>query len=183
VKLSDARQVLVSDTVGFIDRLPHQLVAAFRATLEEVAGADLLLHVIDASAADRDRQVSAVRAVLAEVGADRVPMLDVFNKVDLLPAADLSRLRNARPDAVWMSARQASGRDVLVERMTAALAMDAERMVWQLDAGSERDRQLVADLYRHAKVVAHENTSERMSIEADVPRRYVSRFRRAKVPA
>ena len=69
VKLTDARQVLVSDTVGFIDRLPHQLVAAFRATLEEVAAADLLLHVIDASAPDRDRQMAAVHSVLEDVGA------------------------------------------------------------------------------------------------------------------
>jgi GTP-binding protein HflX len=69
VRLPDSRELLVSDTVGFIDRLPHALVAAFRATLEEVADADLVLHVIDAAASDRDRRVSAVRKVLEEVGA------------------------------------------------------------------------------------------------------------------
>src|SRR6185437_2638450 len=69
VKLPDRRELLVSDTVGFIDRLPHSLVAAFRATLEEVAEAELLLHVIDASTPDRERQMAAVRAVLGEVGA------------------------------------------------------------------------------------------------------------------
>ena len=78
LRIGDARQILISDTVGFIDRLPHQLVAAFRATLEEVAAADLLVHVIDASAEDRGRRESAVHAVLAEVDAARVPMLDVF---------------------------------------------------------------------------------------------------------
>ena len=73
VKLPDRRELLVSDTVGFIDRLPHSLVAAFRATLEEVADADLLLHVIDASSPERERHMAAVQSVLAEVGADRVP--------------------------------------------------------------------------------------------------------------
>ena len=71
VRLPDSRELLVSDTVGFIDRLPHALVAAFRATLEEVADADLVLHVIDAAAPDRDRRMNAVRQVLDEVGATR----------------------------------------------------------------------------------------------------------------
>src|SRR5687768_437807 len=74
VRLPDSRELLVSDTVGFIDRLPHALVAAFRATLEEVTGADLILHVTDASAPDRERQMAAVRQVLEEVGAIGVPL-------------------------------------------------------------------------------------------------------------
>ena len=77
--LPDRRELLVSDTVGFIDRLPHSLVAAFRATLEEVAAADLLLHVIDASSPERDRHADAVRAVLADVDAAHVPVIDVYN--------------------------------------------------------------------------------------------------------
>src|SRR5687768_11707010 len=81
VRLPDQRELLVSDTVGFIDRLPHALVAAFRATLEEVAEADLVLHVIDAASADRERQVSAVRKVLDEVGAGDVALVDILNKV------------------------------------------------------------------------------------------------------
>ena len=87
-ELPDRRELLVSDTVGFIERLPHSLVAAFRATLEEVAAADLLLHVIDASNPERDRQMAAVRSVLAEVGADTVPSVDVFNKCDQLDAVE-----------------------------------------------------------------------------------------------
>ena len=74
VRLPDRRELLVSDTVGFIDRLPHALVAAFRATLEEVAEADLVLHVIDAAAPDRDRRMAAVQQVLDEVGATEVPL-------------------------------------------------------------------------------------------------------------
>ena len=88
VSLPDKRQLLVSDTVGFIDRLPHTLVAAFRATLEQVAEADLILHVIDAASPDRDQHVEAVRKVLEEVGAADVASLEVFNKIDLWKTRD-----------------------------------------------------------------------------------------------
>src|SRR5262249_28948325 len=74
VKLPDRRELMLSDTVGFIDRLPHTLVAAFRATLEEVADADLVLHVIDAAAPDRERRAAAVQQVLEEIGALEVPL-------------------------------------------------------------------------------------------------------------
>src|SRR5690606_6415038 len=100
VKLPDRRELLVSDTVGFIERLPHSLVAAFRATLEEVAAADLLLHVIDASSPERERQIAAVRSVLVEVGADRVPTVEVFNKCDQLDAGERARVRAVYPGAL-----------------------------------------------------------------------------------
>ena len=108
LKLGDQRQVLLADTVGFIDRLPHQLVAAFHATLEEVAGADLLLHVADASAPDRDRRADAVRSVLASVGAAAVPTLEVFNKIDLVDDVALASLKRAHPEALWVSATRVS---------------------------------------------------------------------------
>ena len=95
--LPDQRELLVSDTVGFIDRLPHSLVAAFRATLEEVKDADLLLHVIDAAAPDRDRRISAVVDVLREVDAAEVPRIDVYNKADLLTAERAGAPADALP--------------------------------------------------------------------------------------
>ncbi|MEQ1870436.1 MAG: GTPase HflX, partial [Vicinamibacterales bacterium] len=100
VRLPDRRELLVSDTVGFIDRLPHALVAAFRATLEQVAEADLVLHVIDASATDRDRRVTAVTCVLDEVGANDVPTVEVFNKCDQLTPDERRRLHEADPSSV-----------------------------------------------------------------------------------
>jgi len=126
VRLPDARQVLVSDTVGFIDRLPHQLVASFRATLEEVVDADLLVHVIDAAAPDRERRIAAVRAVLDEVGAAHVPLVEVFNKRDLLDSDEAERLDTKHRGAVVMSARLGTGREALIELMAVRLAMDAE---------------------------------------------------------
>ena len=110
VRLPDRRELLVSDTVGFIDRLPHSLVAAFRATLEEVAAADLLVHVIDASSPDRDAHMSAVRSVLAEVGAETVPSLEVFNKLDKLEAGERARLLAIHSGAIALSALTGEGR-------------------------------------------------------------------------
>ena len=183
VKLGDARQILISDTVGFIDRLPHQLVAAFRATLEEVVAADLLVHVIDASVDDRERRTNAVRSVLAEVGATTVPTVEVYNKIDLLDRHELSGLQAAHPDALFISATTASGRATLIAAIAARLSMDAQRLHFDLDQARESDRRLVADLYRHATVVSHEQRGERVEIEADIPRRLMNRFRRAQVPA
>jgi GTP-binding protein HflX len=185
VKLGDARQILLSDTVGFIDRLPHHLVAAFHATLEEVAAADLLVHVIDASAPDRTRRLEAVRSVLSDVGADRLPMIDVFNKTDLLAEGEAERLAAAHPEAVRLSAVRGTGREHLLDVIAGRLAMDAQRMTLQIDRSVEADRRLLANLYRHARVVrVHEGAGvDTLSIEADVPRRLMSRFRRARMPA
>ena len=97
VRLPDQRELLMSDTVGFIDRLPHALVAAFRATLEEVAEADLVLHVIDGASPDRERHVAAVRRVMEEVGAADVAVLDVYNKIDMLSADEQRRVQTADP--------------------------------------------------------------------------------------
>jgi GTPase len=82
IYVEGAGTIVLSDTVGFIRELPHDLVASFRATLAEAADADLLLHVIDASASDRDEQIAAVESVIAEIGAADVPQIRVFNKVD-----------------------------------------------------------------------------------------------------
>ena len=183
VRLPDARQIVLADTVGFIDRLPHQLVAAFHATLEEVASADLLVHVIDASAPDRQRRADAVRSVLADVGAARVPTIDVFNKIDALDTDDLETQKKAQPGAFWISARAGTGRERLLAELAARLSMDAERVRLEFDDSQERDRKLVADLYRHARVVSHVTRADRVSIEADVPRRMLPRFTRVKVPA
>jgi GTP-binding protein HflX len=184
IKLGDARQILLADTVGFIDRLPHQLVAAFHATLEEVAGADLLLHVIDASAPDRDRRAEAVRRVLVDVDAQHVPMLDAFNKIDRLDALELAALRAARPEAVWISGQQDLGRAELLDAIVARLGMDAARVSLTFDSSIAADRQMLADVYRHGRVVQQvDGADARVSIEADIPRRLLARFARATVPA
>ena len=172
VRLPDNRELLVSDTVGFIDRLPHALVAAFRATLEEVADADLVLHVIDASAPDRDRRMSAVRSVMEEVGATDVPMVEVYNKCDTLLPDEKRRLHEQDPSALSISALTREGIDELVETIASRLALDVRRITLTFDADDPADRERIARVYRHATVVQHEARDDgAVVIVADVPRR------------
>jgi GTP-binding protein HflX len=109
----DGRVYTLSDTVGFVRHLPHQIVEAFRSTLEEVAFADLVVHVVDGAHPDPEGQVSAVREVLGDVGADRIPELLVINKVDAADEETILRLKRTWPDAVFVSARSGRGIDEL----------------------------------------------------------------------
>lgn len=176
VRLPDRRELLVSDTVGFIDRLPHALVAAFRATLEEVAEAELALHVIDAANPERARQMAAVRRVLDEVGAAAVPLLDVYNKIDAIGAEERRRLQAADPAAALVSARTGEGVEELLRIVAARLALDTRRITITFDSSKEFDRQQVARLYRVGRVISHVATDGRVVIEADVPRRFIERL-------
>src|SRR5215813_2071533 len=176
VRLPDSRELLVSDTVGFIDRLPHALVAAFRATLEEVAQADLVLHVIDASAVDRERRMAAVRQVLEEVGATDVPLIEVYNKTDQLTGDERLRLQERDPAAVCISALKGDGVDELVETIASRLALDIRRITVVFDPVDPASRERIARLYRHARVIAHEARDGQVSIVADVPRRVLGRL-------
>jgi len=175
IRLPDSRELLLSDTVGFIDRLPHALVAAFRATLEEVVEADLILHVVDASNPEWSRQVAAVDRVLDEVGAGREALVIVFNKIDALELDERRRLMEAHEDGVFISARTGDGVDALLARVTEALGLDTRRVTVSFDNDDADDRQRMARLYRLARVVSHVTTDGRAVIEADVPRRLMER--------
>ncbi|MGI8522055.1 MAG: GTPase, partial [Nocardioides sp.] len=105
----DGRVYTMSDTVGFVRHLPHQLIEAFRSTLEEVADSDLILHVVDGSHSDPEGQIAAVREVLAEIGADKVPEIIVVNKADAADPMVLARLRQREPHCVVVSARTGEG--------------------------------------------------------------------------
>ena len=106
---ADGRVYTMSDTVGFVRHLPHQLVEAFRSTLEEVADADLILHVVDGSHPDPEGQMSAVREVFAEIGASDVPELVVINKADVADPMVIARLRQREPHSVVVSAKTGEG--------------------------------------------------------------------------
>ncbi|PYR66463.1 MAG: GTPase HflX [Acidobacteria bacterium] len=176
VRLPDSRELLVSDTVGFIDRLPHALVAAFSATLEEVAEADLILHVIDSGSPERERQVAAVKRVLEEVGASDVPMVAVYNKIDTISTDVRRRLREADPSAALISATMGDGAAELMQMIASRLALDTRRVTITFDSGKEFDRQQIGRLYRVARVISHVATDGRVVIEADVPRRFIERL-------
>jgi len=176
VHLPDNRELLISDTVGFIDRLPHALVAAFRATLEEVAEAELALHVIDAASQEREHHVAAVQRVLEEVGAADVPIIDVYNKADALTPDERRRIAERDPGAAVISASTGEGIDDLIQMVASRLALDTRRITITFDSDKEFDRRQIARLYRVARVVSHVATNGRVVIEADVPRRFIERL-------
>jgi len=136
VYLPQVGEVVLSDTVGFITRLPHDLVAAFRATLEATAEADLLLHVIDSSSPGRERQIEAVEKVLQEIGADAVPQLRVYNKLDLTAVAPgVGRDEYGKLQSVYVSAQTGAGLELLREALSEILR--ANRV--QDEAGASDD--------------------------------------------
>lgn len=126
LELEDVGPVTLVDTVGFIRFLPHKLVEAFRATLEESASADLLLHVIDAAAEQRDEQVAQVEDVLTEIGAGDVQILEVYNKIDLLDTVSpqIQRSADGVPTRVWLSAQQGLGLDLLLQAISECLGRE-----------------------------------------------------------
>ncbi|MGM0785093.1 MAG: ribosome rescue GTPase HflX [Pseudomonadota bacterium] len=125
LEIDDVGPVVLADTVGFIRHLPHKLVEAFQATLQEAAEAALLVHVIDAADPDRELNVTQVEEVLDEIGALDVPMLKVMNKIDLFDSAPrIERDGEGRPEVVWLSAQQGRGIDLLYQALSECLADD-----------------------------------------------------------
>ncbi len=141
LEIEDVGPVVLADTVGFIRHLPHKLVEAFRATLQEAAEASLLVHVIDAADPDRDLNVEQVESVLDEIGALEVPMLKVMNKIDLLDSAPrIERDGEGRPEVVWLSAMEGKGLDLLAEALAERLANDVIELSLTLDPEQGRLR-------------------------------------------
>ncbi|TVP48856.1 MAG: GTPase HflX [Halomonas sp.] len=125
LEIEDVGPVVLADTVGFIRHLPHKLVEAFQATLQEASEATLLVHVIDAADPDREMNVEQVELVLKEIGADDIPVLKVMNKIDRLDSAPrIERDGQGVPEVVWLSAQQGTGLDLLHEALSERLAND-----------------------------------------------------------
>jgi GTP-binding protein HflX len=120
-KSPDGREYTIADTVGFVRNLPHQLVEAFRSTLEEIGDSDLIVHVVDASHPDPGSQIETVRKVIAEVDAGKVAELIVFNKVDLIDEGTILALRGLQPEAVFVSTRTGEGIAELQAKIAALL--------------------------------------------------------------
>ena len=174
----DGRKYLVTDTVGFIRRLPTQLVEGFAATLEETLVADLVLHVVDASADDErlDEQTRAVATVLHEIGADELPLELVLNKVDAVDPLRRRRLANLYPEALQVSALTCEGLDALRERIAERFAdrFEAVRLFLPYEDGGK-----LAELYSlGAPIEEREDQPEGVLVRARLPRRELRRFAR-----
>ncbi len=165
ISVPDLGPIVLADTVGFIRHLPHKLVEAFRATLEEAAQADLLLHVIDCADEERDSHIEQVELVLEEIGADQIPRLEVYNKVDLLqtaPRIDVDQ--EGSSCRVWLSAQEAQGLPLLLEAVAEWLGEDIIHctLTLQPDQGALRSA-----FYAHG-VALSENYNELGLCELEV---------------
>ncbi len=173
LELPNQRPFLLADTVGFVRRLPHHLVEAFRSTLSEVAEADLLLHVVDSSDPDPAGQIAAVREVLMEIGAAELRELMVFNKSDLIDEHALVRLANLYPEALVVSALEHEGLELLVERIGELL----ERAMVTLTLEIPYARgDVVAAAHRFGEVIEEKHDDNGMVLEVRVPETSRSRF-------
>jgi GTPase len=173
LRLPGGETVLLSDTVGFVRRLPHQLVEAFRSTLEEVVNSDLLLHVIDASAPEADARISAVEAVLREIGADHVPSLLVWNKADIADPDDVKQLLDGHPGSVAVSGATGEGMpeflEVIGDRLR-ALARVGEYVV-PYERGD-----VLAALHRAGEVLVEVHGDHGTRVRARLPESATGRF-------
>ena len=161
VDLGDHQKVLLTDTVGFIRKLPHHLVASFRATLEEVRDADLLLHVIDASHPTWEEQRLVVDEVLADLGVHDTPVVHVFNKIDALEPGQVEGLRERMaallPGSVFVSCYDAGGLEPLRENLLAAVR--ARRPAVQLRIPAAMGK-VLAEIHRSGEVVSSTHDEE-----------------------
>ncbi|MFC7329603.1 GTPase HflX [Marinactinospora rubrisoli] len=162
----DGRAFTFSDTVGFVRHLPHQLVEAFRSTLEEVADSDLILHVVDGSHPDPEQQLASVREVFGEIGARDVPELIVINKTDAADPVLLKQLRTKEPDAVEVSARTGAG----IEELVAAIAERLPRLDREMRVLVPYERgDLVSRVHEEGRIITEEHTGEGTALHAFVP--------------
>ena len=159
---------VLTDTVGFIKKLPHQLVAAFKATLEELAEADVLVHVVDASHPGLDDQVAAVEALLAELELSERPIIVAINKIDRLDSEASLRGLIERWNGVAVSALTGTGIDALLTRIDEALRPRVERMTLLIPY---RDGPALALCYEKGRVLERHDEPEGIRLQADVPRR------------
>ena len=151
---------------GFVSRLPHELVAAFRSTLQETVEADLLLHVIDGQSPQRSAQIADVEQVLAQIGADEVPRIEVFNKIDLMPDTSPRTEfdEHGKPTRIWLSAVSGAGIDGLMDGLAQTFSSDIVRGLVRLGPADGRLRAL---LFEQGAVV-RENHAKQGGWELDV---------------
>lgn len=152
IELEDVGPAILADTVGFIRHLPHKLVESFRATLQETTDATLLLHVVDAYDEERQGHMDEVEHVLREIGAEDVPLLQVFNKIDQMPGQEprIDRDDQGMPTRVWLSAQSGAGVDLLLQAVNEALSDDVFHDTIKL---TPREGQLRSQLYAQGAVL------------------------------
>lgn len=174
LRLPTNQNILLTDTVGFIKKLPHGLVESFKATLEEVVQADLLLHVVDVSHPQSDEQIAAVNTVLNELGAGHKPTMMVFNKVDRLNGGNtLTRLHELYPNSVAISARTGQGIDELLGEISTQIRPERELVELKIP---HEEAALIARLHKIGQVLERKYLTKAAKFKARIPPQHRAEF-------
>ncbi|EKD41304.1 MAG: hypothetical protein ACD_73C00772G0001, partial [uncultured bacterium] len=171
IRLKSGREILLTDTVGFIRHLPHQLVEAFKSTFEEARHSDLLLHVVDASRVDNHEFIKIVNNVLEEIGLDEIPQLIVLNKMDLHSDAEMIYLER---NEVSVSALVGTGIDKLLDRIDDELSHELNHVNFFVPYESQANISL---LYEHGRVIHKNDTEEGVSGEAYLSDKWLQKLK------
>jgi len=173
LELPVGRTIILSDTVGFINKLPHQLIASFRTTLEEIENADIILHIIDSSDSDKERNIKVVKNELNNLAPKNAEIIKVFNKIDLLDASELQDLKLIYPDAVFISALTGKGRDKIIERLNEIIK---DKMVEvKLDIPYS-EAKWIEKIHNNGKVIKEEYQKDNIYLKALIPQSTANRL-------
>lgn len=180
LKLSNGKQAIITDTVGFIQRLPHHLVDAFKSTFEEIKEADLILHVIDISTTEFNNQTNIVKDVLKEMNAEHVPVLYVYNKIDAaeIPKETFLRYPKQRP-FIMMSALKGIGQDELLKKIEELLSFFWEKLSLKI---GHVDSWILSFLLSNGYIISQEEKDDYTLIEVELPRPLAGKLKKSLKP-
>ncbi|MCK4533478.1 GTPase HflX [bacterium] len=173
ITLPNGQKALLSDTVGFIRKLPHQLITAFRATLEEVSQADILLHVIDSSHKDREEQIRATYQVLSELGVKNKEIIKVYNKIDLLSTTEKQRESN-REKGVFISALKNEGITFLLNAISNLLEKELVKVTMVVPS---YENSIISKIFEKGIVLRKEYNEDKLALEIKLPKKYAEKFK------
>ncbi len=173
LSLGSGASLLLTDTVGFVRNLPHGLVAAFKATLEEASSADLLIHVVDGADPERERQMATTRQVLTEIGAGSLPHILVFNKNDLADSETVAEWRRTHPEGISVSAKTGHGLEALAARIEEELSSDMKELSLLIPHAQYA---LIPLIHREGVILEEKGGEEGTEVRCKMPSRLLARF-------
>ena len=177
-ELENGRAVTITDTVGFIQKLPTTLIYAFQSTLDEICGSDFVLHVVDASSKEFESQIIAVENVLEQIGANDIPRINVFNKCDLLPLEQIEALKERYPQALFISTLTGFGLEALKEKISEA-ASATEQLMEVVIPYSQGD--LVSFAHEKCRILSESYEEEGTRISLYAGNAILSRFEKYQI--
>jgi GTPase len=169
LRLHSGREILLTDTVGFVNKLPHQLIQAFHSTFEEIRGSDLLLHVVDASHPSYGEQREVVHRVIKELGLNHIPILEVYNKVDLV-----QEVGDLNAEGILISGLKLKGLETLLGAIDHKLAQELTHVHLSFPL---TEAQSVSDIFRHCRVIREEYYEDHIELEVEMGEKHLNRYK------